>query len=243
MRHKALFLLCGLGLWVGCGPAVDAGECAEGTACPRGEQCNVAEAVCESLDLPTDSTESPAPSSFSNKVIPFYRGEVCTVTESAAGESFPVFVNTCLHPCVDVSRFEFKHSWTCTGSTCEAYAALWLTVDSMAACPEDAFGNFPASQCQYPNPVSFEISPVYDDGSPVLGTMAFEIPFLTNEDAEAIAAASGAQGTIESRIQQYPQDDARIVGGAPISLLEGNTAPPESCGDDGRACDCFEIGF
>jgi hypothetical protein len=235
-------LLCAGVLAAGCSPAVDAGECAEGTPCPRGEMCNLEEAVCEPLDLPTNATESPAPASFSQKAFPFFRGQVCTVTESQAGAAFPVFVNPCVHPCIDVSRFEFKHAWNCTGSTCDAYAALWLTGDG-AACPEDAFGAFPANQCVYPAGTGLTIDPNYGDGSPVKGTMEFEIPFLSNADAQAIAAAGGDQTVIEERIAQYAQDPSRVVGGAPISLLDNHPAPPADCGPDGSGCDCFEIGF
>ncbi len=234
-------LTAGVLAW-GCAPAVESGECSAGAPCPRGSECNLDEAICEDLDHPTAATETPSEANFTNKDIPFFRGRVCTVTESQAGASFPVWVNPCLHPCLDVSRFEFKHSWTCTGSTCEAYAAVWMNVDG-AACPEDAFGEFAASECNYSTPINFEIAPVYGDGSPVQGSMTFEMPFLSNEDAAAIAAASGSQGVIEERLQQYPQDPARIVGGGPISILDSSAAPPENCGEDGSACDCFEIGF
>lgn len=229
-------------LAAGCAPAVDSGECSEGSPCPRGEMCNVAEAICEPIDLPTDATESPAAASFGDKAFPFFRGQVCTVTESQAGQSFPVFINPCVHPCIDVSRFEFKHAWNCTGSTCEAYAALWMTGDG-AGCPEDAFGAFPAGECQYETPVTLSIDPSYGDGSAVKGTMELEIPFLSNADAQAIVAAGGNQGLIEERIAQYAQDPARVVGGAPISLLDTHPAPPADCGANGSGCECFQIGF
>ena len=246
-RNRLRLLTTGLlstgALLVSCAPAVDSGECSEGSGCPRGEMCNLAEAVCELIDLPTDATESPAPATFTNKNIPFFRGRVCTVTETAPGEAFPVFINPCLHPCLDVSKFEFKHSWTCQGSSCDAYAVLWMNVDAASACPEDAFGQFPAGQCQYTTPVTLSIDPVYGDGAPVKGSMALEIPFLSNEDAEAIAAADGGPGVTESRMAQYAPDPARIVGGAPISILDSHPAPPADCGPDGSGCDCFEIGF
>lgn len=233
-------LLCAGAL--ACSPAVDSGECSEGTPCPRGESCNLDLAVCELVDLPTDATESPAEASFTGKAVPFFRGQVCTVTETQAGQPFPVFLNPCVHPCMDVSRFEFKHSWNCIGSTCDAFAFMWMTADG-DACPEDAFGQFAANQCQYGTPVSLTIDPTYGDGSPVQGTMAFEIPFLSNEDASIVAASGGDVGVIQERMQQYAQDPARIVGGAPISILDSNPAPPADCGDDGSGCNCFEIGF
>jgi len=245
-RMRRLFLLTGLfgagALASSCGPAVESGECSEGSPCPRGEMCNLEMAICEPIDLPTDATESPAEASFADKAFPFFRGQVCTVTETQAGAQFPVFLSPCVHPCLDVSRFEFKHSWNCTGSTCEAFAAMWMNADGNA-CPQDAFGQFPAAQCQYDTPVTLYIDPTYGDGAPVQGTMEFEVPFLSNADAAAIAASDGDVGVIEDRMQQYPQDPARIVGGAPISLLESHPAPPADCGPDGSGCDCFDVGY
>jgi len=235
-------LLVAGALAVSCAPAIDSGECSEGSPCPRGEMCNLAEAICEPLDLPTNATESPAEATFADKAFPFFRGQVCTVMETQAGQSFPVFVNPCLHPCLDVSRFEFKHSWNCTGSTCDAYVAMWMNAAGNA-CPEDAFGQFAAAQCQYSTPIALSIDPTYGDGSAVKGTMEFEVPFLSNDDAAAIAASGGDLAVIEERMQQYAQDPSRIVGGAPISILDTHPAPPADCGADGSGCDCFEVGF
>ncbi len=225
-----------------CAPAVDSGECSEGSPCPRGEMCNLDEAVCELIDLPTDATEASAQASFTDKTFPFFRGQVCTVTETQAGQPFPVFMNPCTHPCLNVSRFEFKHSWTCSGSDCDAYAVMWMTADG-AGCPDDVFGQFAANQCVYDTPINLMIDPTYGDGSPVQGSMAFEIPFLSNEDASVIAAGGGDLGTIESRMQQYAQDPARIVSGGPISILSSHPAPPADCGENGSGCNCFDVGF
>lgn len=235
-------LLVAGALAVSCAPTIDSGECSEGSPCPRGEMCNLAEAICEPLDLPTNATESPAEATFADKAFPFFRGQVCTVMETQAGQSFPVYVNPCLHPCLDVSRFEFKHSWNCTGSTCDAYVAMWMNAAGNA-CPEDAFGQFAAAQCQYSTPIALSIDPTYGDGSAVKGTMEFEVPFLSNDDAAAIAASGGDLAVIEERMQQYAQDPSRIVGGAPISILDTHPAPPADCGADGSGCDCFEVGF
>lgn len=230
------------GLSTSCAPAVDAGECSEGSPCPRGEMCNLDQAVCELVDLPTDATEAMAGANFTGKVFPFFRGRVCTVTETISGQPFPIYMSPCVHPCLDVSTFQFKHSWTCSGSSCDAYAVMWMTADG-TACPEDTFGQFAANQCVYDTPINLTIDPVYGDGTVVQGTMEFEIPFLSNEDAAVIANGGGDLGTIEARIDQYPQDPARIVGGAPISILGSNPAPPAECGADGRNCNCFDIGF
>jgi len=249
MNYRALILSLSSGvlaagsLALGCSPAVESGECAAGTPCPRGNECNVAEAICVPLDLPTNATESPAEASFTNKAVPFFRGRVCTVSETRAGEPFPVFVDPCLHPCLDVNRFEFKHSWTCSGSDCEAWAVMWVNADAASACPEDAFGNFPAGQCEYGTPVEFTINPVFDDGTVIQGSMELEIPFLSNADAEAIAASGGSQAKIEERIAQYPEDASRFVGAGPISILDAHAPPPVTCGENGGGCECFNVGL
>lgn len=202
------------------------------------------------LSLPTDSTEDPAPSNFSNKQVPFHRGEVCLVHEVQAGQPIPVLMNPCLHPCMAMSSFKFKHSWSCVGSSCDAWGALWMVV-SGDSCPADAFGDFDKSQCTYPTPVEFQINASYEEDRPVEGMMRFEVPFLSNEDAASTwglvsdDSNPGSEDTaaIQSKINQYPENDARVPGGMSISLLANNPAPPESCGAQGENCDCFDVGF
>lgn len=263
MRDNAAMTRLGLGLrsapvWaglaitlgLGCAPRIEQGECSMDAPCPRGQSCDFEVAECLQLDLPTNSTETPAPSTFTNKQVPFYRGEVCLVHDVQAGQPIPVRLNPCLHPCMTLGSFKFKHSWSCVGSSCDAWGALWMNV-SGDSCPEDAFGDFARGQCTFPAPVDFTIDANYDEDRPVEGMMRFEVPFLSNADAASTWPLvvddnnPGAEDTaaIQSKIGQYPEDDGRVPGGKSISLLANNPAPPESCGDEGENCDCFDIGF
>lgn len=226
-----------------CAPRVDKGECSLSSPCPRGQSCDVDNALCLALDLPTDATEDPATPTFSDRAVPFFRGEVCTVHETKAGEAFPVSLNPCLHPCLATNMFQFKHSWNCVGSSCDAYGLMWVMASSIATCPEDAFGAFDRSLCEYPNPVEFTINPVYADGRAIEGTMRLEIPFLSNGDLAEIAASPDDSDLIDAKIRQYPEDNGRVVGGRNISILNGHPSPPASCGDQGENCECFELGF
>jgi hypothetical protein len=151
-------------------------------------------------------------------------------------------MSPCIHPCLTTSTFQFKHNWNCIGSSCEAYGLVWV-VASGAMCPEDAFGKFDRSQCDYATEIEFSINPVYDDGRAIEGQMRLEIPFLSNADASQVAADPDNTDLRETTIQKYPQEMNRIPGGMDISLLASNPEPPASCGEMGAACDCFDVGF
>jgi hypothetical protein len=242
--HWAVATTWVVGSISGCAPRADAGECSVGRACPRGEECNLELAMCMPTDLDTSSTESPAPSTFSGKVVPMFRGRACTVPEVQAGTPFPVYLDPCFHPCLVVESFKFKHSWSCIGSSCSAYGLMWVEATSdSAGCPEDAFGQFDQSQCVYAQPVEFTINPTLGDGTPVEGSMELEVPFLNNADAAAIAAAPDDNALVEERIQQYPVASNRIALGRGIRLLRDGPVAPESCGEGGSACECTPIGF
>ena len=229
------------GLLSGCAPTVDTG-CNEDADCDRGQLCEAGTAECVDQNLDLTSTENPAPSDFSTKIVPFFRGTVCTVHSVQAGASFPVYMSPCLHPCLTSSSFQFKHNWNCIGSSCDAYALMWVSAEG-AACPADAFGKFDRSQCDYSTEVAFSINPVYDDGRAIEGQMRLEIPFLSNADASQIAADPDNAGLRDNTIQKYPQEMGRIPGGMDISLLSSNPPPPAECGESGAACDCFDVGF
>jgi hypothetical protein len=199
-------------------------------------------ALCIPEDLDTSSTENPAPATFTGKTVPMFRGRVCTVREVAAGTSFPVYLDPCFHPCLTVQTFKFKHSWECIGSSCDAFALMWVEANG-DACPEDAFGRFDASQCVYDQPVEFSINATLGDGTPVEGQMQLEVPFISNADATIIAADPDNTGLIKERIQQYPIENNRIAFGQGIRMLRNGAMAPDTCGDGGAACECTEIGF
>lgn len=237
--------LAGLGAalaTVACAPSSQEGECSAASPCPRGESCDLEMALCMPEDLDTTATETPADATFSGKAVPMFRGRICTVPEVAAGTDFPIFLDPCFHPCLNVASFKFKHSWECVGSSCEAFATMWIEA-SGDACPEDAFGRFDSSQCVYDQGVDISINATLGDGTPVEGQMEIEVPFLSNEDATAIAADPDNTALIKERIQQYPVETNRIALGQGVRLLRNGPMAPASCGDGAAGCECTEIGF
>lgn len=226
---------------VGC-PQGEAGQCTVDADCHgRAQVCDAFNSICIDEEVDLSSTEDPAPASFTNKAVPFFRGQVCTTHEVEAGAPIPVSVSPCLHPCFQRGAHHFKHFFNCVGSSCEAYVVMWVTGSSDdAGCPADAFGQFDQGECVYGDPVDLTISTNLDSG-PINGTMELEIPYLSNADIEMIAGGSDSNAEIKALIDQYPQEPGRVVGGRSISILPGNPTPPESC-EDG-ACDCFSVGF
>lgn len=228
------------GAW-GCAPRASQGGCDDDLECARGEFCDLEANECMDAGLDVTSTENPAPGTFQNKVISFHRGQVCVPMEVESGERFPVLMQPCLHPCVSVSSYEFRHIFECLGSRCDALGLMWMTASSAAAgCPADAFGSFDPGMCTYDTEVEFAIATETSNG-PISGTMRLEIPFLSNADAETIAADPDDDATIEALVHQYPDDENRVPDGRDIQIRSNLPTPPESCA--GGACDCFPIGF
>jgi hypothetical protein len=231
------------GLWAGaCTPRAETGGCDEDEPCTgRGQVCDLEANACVAAEVDTSAAERPAPASFTSKVIAFHRGEVCLPHEVQSGERMPLRMRPCLHPCVTVTSYEYKHSFQCRGSHCEAVALMWVEGSSAATgCPEDAFAAFDASLCQYGTEVELMLATETSNG-PISGDMLIEVPFLTNEDAAAIAADPSDADAIEALVQQYPQQQSRIPDGRAVSILPGHPAPPASCADG--ACPCYSIGF
>jgi hypothetical protein len=231
------------GLWVGaCAPRADDGGCDEDDPCTgRGQVCDLERFECVAAEVDTSAAEATAPASFTDKVIAFHRGEVCLPLEVKSGERMPLLMRPCLHPCVTVSSYEYKHSFSCRGSHCEALALMWIEGSSAAAgCPADAFGSFDASLCQYGTQVELQLATETSNG-PISGDMLLELPFLTNEDAATIAIDPNDTDAVEALVEQYPQQPNRIPDGRAISILPGNPAPPATCVDG--ACPCYPIGF
>lgn len=244
MKHST-FAIVGACLLVfgGCGPEAEKGECGVNDPCERGAVCDLDTALCMQVGAPTDATEATAPETFSGKAVPFFRGELCVATEAQAGEPFPVRITPCLHPCVVPTSYQYKHSWSCVGSSCDGFVTMWMETRSSAeGCPEDAFGQFDTELCTNPVTAELSITAEYDDGTPVVGTMALEVPFVSNADAEEIAADDGELETVTAMIQRYPRDPARTVPDG-ITLASDSPPPPATCSENADACDCFQIGF
>lgn len=243
IRMGAVGAALAAGLAVGaCAPRAEQGGCDEDEPCPgRGQVCELETNDCVAVEHDASTVESPAPASFTDKLIAFHRGQICLPLEVQSGGSMPVLLQPCLHPCVAVSSYEFKHTFACRGSRCDALALTWLTASSAAeGCPADAFGSFDAAQCQYDTQIEFKLATETSSG-PISGTMLLEVPFLTNEDAATLAAERDDAETVEALVQQYPQQPNRIPDGRSISILAGNPAPPQTCRDGG--CPCYPIGF
>lgn len=231
------------GLWVGaCAPRAESGGCDEDLPCTaRGQVCDLETNDCVAAEVDTSAAESPAPASFTDKVIAFHRGEVCLPLEVKSGERMPLLMRPCLHPCVTVGSYQFKHSFECRGSHCDAQAFMWVTGSSAAeGCPADAFAAFDPALCQYGTEVELQLATETSSG-PISGDMLLELPFLTNEDAAMLAADPDDAETTERLVQQYPQQQNRIPDGRAISILPGNPVPPATCVDGG--CSCYPIGF
>lgn len=227
-----------------CAPSGEQGFCDADTPCPgRGQACDTVTHECFVEDFEASSTEEGAPSDFTGKAVPLFRGRVCVPPEVKSGESIPVSLDGCFHPCLQATDIKFRHFFECIGSSCEAYATMWLVADSAPeGCPADAFGEFDRSMC---NTVSAEIQmPTNDgaDGDDIAGSMLLEIPYLTNADMEAILAADNDESVTREKIDQYPQQAGRIPGERAIWVLPHHPSPPESCVGN-EACSCYDIGF
>jgi len=229
---------------LGCAPQGETGFCDEETPCPgRAQACDMVSHECYVEDFEAHSTEDSPPSDFTGKIVPFFRGQVCAPAEVKSGEPIPVSIDACFHPCLTTTDITFRHFYECIGSSCEAYATMWLVADSVAGgCPADAFGEFDRSMC---NTVSVELQIQTNDGADgqnIAGSMLLEIPYLTNADMEAIVAADNDEAVTREKIDQYPQQAGRIPGERAIWVLPHLPSPPATCvGNDG--CDCYDIGF
>ncbi len=233
-----------LGVTVGagaCAPRAQQGGCVDDLDCARGESCELITDECVANDLDTSATENPAPDTFSNKVVPFHRGELCLPMEVESGADMPILMRPCLHPCLTVSSFEFRHTFECVGNSCNALALMWMnTASGQGGCPPDAFTSFDQSQCVYGTEVEFGLSTTTSNG-PIRGSMRVEVPFLSNADAASIAASPDDSDNLEQLVHQYPQADNRVPNGQAVSIMTDHPTPPDSCRDG--ACDCFPIGF
>lgn len=245
-------LTAALGLCVGisagsvaCAPVAQGG-CDRDEQCGRGQMCDPDLNECVDKVIDTSSTESPAPATFTNKQVPFHRGKVCTVSEVKSGENIPVSLNPCYHPCLDKGAFKHKHYYECLGSRCNAWAVMYIDAGSTpTTCPTDAFGQFDSAECSWGPLVELSIATTIDSG-PVTGTMHVEVPFLTNADTTEIAANFEDTALIQSKIDQYPADDARVPGGMDIKMSPSSAMPPASCTEATAGtggCQCYDIGF
>ena len=232
------------GALVACAPTESAGECTDTKPCTlRGEACDVALQQCIAQDLDVDATSDvDAPTSFTGVALPFFRGEVCMPTRVQPGDTVPVSINPCLHPCIDGGGFSFKKQFSCTSAFCKS-AVIQMFVNAASGsggCTKDAFASFDRSQCVYPeSPIKASAGPFVVEGAQIRGNAEVEIPFLRNDDAAAIRDGASSD-EIWGLINQYPASDERVFA---ISMDGANPAAPADCVADKSKCDCREIGF
>jgi hypothetical protein len=229
---------------LGCAPAGEAGFCDEAEPCPgRGQVCDTVSHLCMTETLQVESTEDNAPSDFTDKVIPFFRGQMCVPTEVESGSLMPASITACMHPCIVPTDITFRHFFECIGSSCEAFATMWVVADSApGGCPPDAFSRFDRSNCEWQGPAEFQIDTSDGPDGDIVGSMLIEVPYLTNADMERLVDADLDQDLTREVIEAYPQDAGRIPGERAVWILPDNPAPPESC-LTGDGCTCFDIGF
>lgn len=234
--------LCLGGLLAGCLPEEDSGECNASKACgQRGEVCNELTHQCEVAGLDVDGTAETTPASFSDVPVPFFRGKVCMPTKIQPGNTVPVTVSTCLHPCIAENGYSFKKQYRCNGSSCESLVLVYYPKADGAGCPADAFGTFAKSQCVYKDH-QVSAGPFNLSTGPVTGTATIEVPFLSNDD---IATLLPLEDQGDARVAKtwelaymYPPDADRVFQ---LSINGSNPPAPADCA--GAGCDCREIGF
>lgn len=231
--------LLGLG-FVACAPTEDAGECSATNPCTqRGEACDEVLFECIAQELDVDATsDKPAPTSFSDVALPFFRGKVCMPTRVQPGDAIPVKFSPCVHPCVTSGGFTFKKQFSCSGAFCDAAVMQLFSGASGSGCPADTFGKFDKAQCVYGEDIKASAGPFTLTSGPIRGNASVEIPFLTNDDAAEIRDGANVD-TIWALIKQYPQAQERVFA---ISMDGANPAAPADCSDESK-CDCREIGF
>lgn len=176
--------------------------------------------------------------------VPFFRGTVCMPTAVQPGDSVPITLAACIHPCLSNSPYAFKSLSRCTTGedmsvSCEAAPVLWFNDVTGGSCPSDVFGKFDKSLCKWIDPVQVDLGPLTIGGGPYSGEATVMIPFLKNEDASLIAAGSHSSSELFSLIETRPQDPARSIA---LSLAEANPAAPANCEAEG-SCNCMDIGF
>lgn len=247
---SSLALLAGVGVLPGCLAPGSTGECDTDEDCrARGAVgCDVMQSKCIIDDTVPDSTGDQS-GTFSSMPIPFYRGQLCTSMEVKAGSPIPMYLNPCLHDCLEVNSYRHQNFYECVGGTCEMFVIQW-GVATGTDCPENVFGNFGADRCDYTifpeDGKHISSQPVIrDDDSPIVGTMLIEVPFLSNADIKDIADDPNDRDQIKEKMHQYVRKPNRTPGSGTderISMQAGSPAPPEMCNGK-ENCECFQIGF
>ncbi|MEE9382115.1 MAG: hypothetical protein V3V08_01710 [Nannocystaceae bacterium] len=250
-----------------CTPTAESGQCNSDADCyQRGQVCTNETHECIDDLVDFDATQSEPEPNFTAKVLPFFRGRICTVAgEFQSGAALPLRMEPCVHPCIRASNgtSHVFHLRECRGGACNGLSVEWFEGDG-ADCPDDAFARFDPDLCEYPITLAGRHPPFEANGSPIVGRFQLEIPFLTNDDAAQIAnfnAATASAACVETcggmdsqdkcrkgcfmreRAEHYAQDENRVLS---FQMTAEAPPPPPNCetaegADD--ACPCVDVGF
>ncbi|MCA9690210.1 MAG: hypothetical protein KC636_11415 [Myxococcales bacterium] len=169
--------------------------------------------------------------------LPYFRGEICYPTAAKAGEAVPIRATPCVHPCLSLKAFQFRHVFRCDVDSCESAALVWYPDTTGAACPADVFGQFDANACVDGTTVNLSVGPIDQNGGPYEGTLDLIIPFFANNDADEMQSSPPVDA-VWSIVESYDQDASRTLT---VDLAAANPAAPD-CSVDG-ACTCVQVGF
>lgn len=179
---------------------------------------------------------------FTGLRVPFFRGEVCTVTEVPPDVDIPVTFKPCLHPCLTPGTHHSKRR-NCQDEPCEGFLILWWDETAGTACPPEAFGRFNTASCADGPVVNTLFRPPEVDDMPYEGAFEQIYPFMSNQDIVEVDEHMGSVGEFLDLVYGKmmacePTPDRRIV----VDVAAGHPMPPANCEDD-PACTCFPVGY
>ncbi|MEZ4384651.1 MAG: hypothetical protein R3A79_25200 [Nannocystaceae bacterium] len=183
---------------------------------------------------PGDPDGNPGPTT-----VPYFRGRACVVKEAKPGQALPVRLEACLHPCLSINAYAFKHAYRCPGGACEATALLYFKDVVGANCPSDVFAKFDPAQCSYAAPIDINAGPLVYGGNEFSGVAPLVIPYLSNDQADEIANGANTSQEIWARVDSNTQEASRYFD---VTVSDDAADAPAKC-DDPELCDCRDVAF
>ncbi len=167
--------------------------------------------------------------------VPLFRGKLCVSDALRPGDALAVSVSACMHPCLTSQALAFKWVYRCPEQGCQLALVVYYPEVTGSACPSDVFGEFDPAGCEFTGPDAIVITP-----PEAMGNVALLLPFLTNEDAGAIAGGDNESASVWARVDGHAQAADRSVT---LDVSPGNAAPPMSCAEGTPGCTCSTIGL
>ncbi len=167
--------------------------------------------------------------------VPFFRGEVCLSDKLRPGDPLALSVSTCTHPCLTITNFAFKWVYRCEGAACELGFVFYHPEVTGSECPSDVFGEFDPALCVFTDPAPLTITP-----PEATGDVSLLLPFLTNDDATAIAGGDNESSSVWARVDAHMQAPGRRVV---MNFAADNPQPPAACTAEMPGCTCSKIGL